>query len=64
MTTWDISYSVESTAHNGTLTVENDGMSNPTTKRYVADQLVRTRVVAPDSFDVSDITVSYEPDIE
>jgi hypothetical protein len=64
MTAWDIIYSVESTAHDGTLTVENDGMSKPTAQRYVADHLLRTRAVAPDSFDASDITVSYEPDIE
>lgn len=64
MTSWEIIYSVESTAHNGTLTVENDGMSKPTAKRYVADHLIRTHAVAPDSFDETDITVSYEPDIE
>jgi hypothetical protein len=64
MTTWEIIYSVESTAHHGTLTVENIGMSKPTAQRYVADHLVRTGDVASDAFDVSDITVSYEPDIE
>ena len=64
MTTWEITYSVESTAHNGTLTVENDGMSSPTARRYVADHLLRKSDVASDAFDEADITVNYEPDIE
>lgn len=64
MTTWEIIYSLESTAHHGTLTVENEGMSNPTAQRHVADHLLRTGEVAPDAFDVTDITVSYEPNIE
>lgn len=64
MTTWEIVYSVESTVHHGTLTVENDGMSKPTARRYVADHLLRTGDVASDAFDETDITVSYEPNIE
>lgn len=64
MTTWEITYSVESTVHHGRLTVENDGMSKPTAKRYVADHVIRTHAGAANSFDESDITVSYEPDIE
>jgi hypothetical protein len=64
MTTWNIAYSVESTGHTGTLTVENDGMSEPTARRYVADHLLRKGVIAPDAFDEGDIAVSYEPDIE
>ena len=64
MTTWDIVYSVESTGYTGTLTVENDGMSEPTARRYVADHLLRKGDIAPDAFDEGDIAVSYEPDIE
>ena len=64
MTTWEIAYSVEPIAHSGTLTVENDGMSNPTARRYVMDHLLRTDDVASDAFEETDITVSYEPTIE
>ena len=64
MTSWEISYSVELIGNSGTLTVENDGMSTPTARRYVADHLLRTGDVASDAFDEEDIAISYEPNIE
>ena len=64
MTTWNITYTVEPTNHNGTVTVENESMSKGVAQRYAVDDLLRTSDIAPDAFDRTDITVSYEPDIE
>jgi hypothetical protein len=64
MTEWDITYTVEPTNHNGTFTVENDSMSRGIAQRYVVDHVLRTSNVALDAFDQTDITVSYEPNID
>jgi hypothetical protein len=64
MTRWIISYTVEPTDQSGTFTVENESMSTGVAHRYVVDHVLRTGDVAPDAFDHTDITVSYEPDIE
>jgi hypothetical protein len=64
MTRWIISYTVEATDQSGTFTVANDSMSTGVAPRYAADHVLRTDEVAPDAFNRTDITVSYEPNIE
>jgi hypothetical protein len=64
MVRWIITYTVDAIDQSGTVTVENDSMSTGIAQRSVADHLLRTGDVAPDAFTPSDITVSYEPDID
>ena len=39
-------------------------MSEGIARRRAVDHLVRTGTVAPDALDPTDVTISYEPDIE
>lgn len=61
MTTWTISYTVESTDQSGTVMVDTESMSVPTAKRYTMNQLLQTTDVPPDAFTASDMTISYDP---